>query len=75
MTLVRALRQAAEAATRRTAVTTTITLDQAMGLLPLCASIDPARALEYYEGIRALNRIDTPALVPAGTRLVVPVLA
>jgi DNA invertase Pin-like site-specific DNA recombinase len=50
VTLASALRQAADAATRRTAVTTTITLDQAMGLVPLCASVDPARALEYYEG-------------------------
>jgi hypothetical protein len=72
--LASALRQAAAAATQRTAVTTTITLDTATGLLPLCASIDPELATELYHGIRALNQIDTPMLVPAGTRLVVPVL-
>jgi hypothetical protein len=36
-----------------------VTFDEAIGLLPLCASIDPALATELYHRIRALNQIDT----------------
>jgi hypothetical protein len=72
--LASALRQAAASATQRTAQSTTLTVESPTSLLAFCASVDPANAMALYDGARALNRIDTPLRVPAGTTLRLPVL-
>ncbi len=72
--LASALRQAAGSATRRTTFTTVVTLDTPTSLLAFCASVDPLNAQLLYDGARALNRIDTPLRLPAGTTLIFPVL-
>lgn len=69
------LARAAEAATSETASSFPITVERAGGLIALALDLGgPAKAVRLAAGMRALNRIDTPALVPAGTRLLVPVL-
>lgn len=72
--LASALRQAAASATRKTSFTTTVTIETPTSLLAFCASVDPARAQELYDGARALNRIDTPLRLEAGMTLRFPVL-
>jgi hypothetical protein len=72
--LASALRLAAAGATQRTVLSTTLTVETPTSLLAFCASVGPANALALYDGARALNRIDTPLRVPAGTTLRLPVL-
>jgi hypothetical protein len=72
--LASALRQAAASATQKTSYTTTVTIATPTSLLAFCASVDPARAQDLYDGARALNRIDTPLRLEAGTALRFPVL-
>jgi hypothetical protein len=74
VSLSTALRKAAQAATQATSVTRTETIGLPLSLRALAASIDPEKADVIYDGIRALNRIDTPLLIPAGTTLLIPIL-
>lgn len=74
VSLSTALRRAAQAATQSTSVTRTETIGLPLSLRALAASIDAEKADVLYDGIRALNRIDTPLLIPAGTVLLIPVL-
>jgi hypothetical protein len=71
--LASALRKAASSATRKTLFSTTVTIESPTSLLAFCASVDPERAQELYDGARALNRIDTPLRLEAGTTLRFPV--
>lgn len=69
------LGRAAEAATSETSSSFSVTVESDSALLALALDLGgPAKAVRLAAGIRALNRIDTPALVPAGTFLQVPVL-
>lgn len=70
-----ALRLAAAAATRTTALSQEITLPRATSLLGLCAQIDPARARALYDGARALQRLDAVLAIPAGTVVRIPRLS
>ena len=69
------LGRAGAAATAETAATFELVLGQPTNLLALCATTyGAADCIQRYQQARALNRIDTPLSVPAGTRLVLPLV-
>ena len=68
------LGRAAESATAETASSFALVVERNTSLMALSLSLfGPENGVRMAAGIRALNRIDTPALVPAGTTLQVPV--
>lgn len=69
------LARAATAATAETSSTFELVLGQPTSLLALCATTyGTTEAVQRYQQARALNRIDTPLSVPAGTRLILPLV-
>lgn len=67
------LQRAGEAFTSDTVAPTTITVMRAQPLLAISTGLyGPEIAIDMASRIAKLNRIRTPALVPAGTRLIVP---
>ncbi len=69
------LRRAAETATADTAHTFEVRVLETTSLLALCDAIyGGSNAIDRYRQVRALQRIDTPLAIPAGTVLLAPVV-